>query len=81
MHPFLIKSAPTEETFDFFTYQGKPVTITYRGQDLTITAGTRFGISPAKGNFAKLIMANNKHRVFTIDVQSAAKLAAGVAKD
>lgn len=84
MHSFLIESAPKgEEHYDFFTYRGKvPVAVNFRGQDYRVMNGMRFGVRPSSNKkFIRLIFPENKNRVFTIDLETAKKLAKGVGKD
>jgi hypothetical protein len=83
MYAFLIEAKPfSEDRYEFFTYQGKtPVEVTFRGNPVTLSKGTRFGVRPSSsGKFIRLIFPEQPTRVFTIDPATAAKLAKGVGR-
>jgi len=81
MYSFLIQARPKPEAaYQFFTYKGKrPVTVNFRGTDIKIENGTKFGVRPSSnGKFIRLIFPGDQNRVLTIDEATAKKLANGV---
>lgn len=81
MYSFLISAKPKPEVaYQFFTYRGKrAVTVNFRGQDIKISDGTKFGVRPSSnGKFIRLIFPGDQNRVLTIDLATARKLANGV---
>jgi hypothetical protein len=83
MYSFLVKAAPRpEEAYQFFTYRGKrPVVVNFRGRDISIGAGQRFGVRPsANGRHIRLVFPGDVNRVITLDLPTAQKLANGVGK-
>lgn len=89
MYSFLLQAADAviarprpEEAYKFFTYTGKkPVAVSFRGQEISIGKGDRFGVRPSRnGKFIRLIFPNEPTRVITIDQETANLLARGVGK-
>ncbi len=81
MYSFLIESLVKPETnYTFFTYSGKtPVTLTFRGNPVSITDGTRYGVRrSSNGKMIRLIFPNEPTKVYTIDLDTAKKLARGI---
>lgn len=81
MYSFLVESRVLpEQDYQFFEYQGaKPVAIQFRGKPLEITKGTRYGVRPStNGKSIRLIFPKEPTRVFTIDLETAQKLAKGI---
>lgn len=65
-----------EEHYDFFIYTGRPVVLNYRGKEQTITKGQKFGVrKSANGKQIRLVLDDALTRVFTIDLETANKLA------
>lgn len=83
MYAFLIEAKPKDEgAYDFFTFTGKdPVPVVFRGQEYTVEKGTRFGVRPSSNRkFIRMIFPENKNRVFTLDQETAKRLAKGVTR-
>lgn len=81
MYSFLLESRILpEKDYEFFNYSGKrPVTVVFRGKEIEIKPGTRFGVRPSSnGKHIRLIFPNDPTRVITIDPATAAKLAKGL---
>lgn len=86
MYSFLVTATPVtalikpESNYQFFTYQGKkPVTVHFRGKEISIGKGTKFGVRPsASGKDIRLIFPGDKTRVITISREQANQLAKGV---
>lgn len=86
MYSFLLSSVAVEarprpeEAYTFFTYKGaSPVGVTFRGKELAINRGDRFGVRPSRnGKFIRLVFPNDPTRVITVDQATANKLAKGV---
>lgn len=81
MYSFLIESRVLpEKDYQFFEYQGaKPVVIQFRGKPVEIAKGTRYGVRPStNGKSIRLIFPKEPTRVFTIDLETAQKLAKGI---
>jgi hypothetical protein len=81
MYGFLLKAAIKPATsYDWFTYRAnKPVTVVYRGQDIVVDKGQRFGVRPSSsGKLIRLVFPNSPTRVITIDLKTAKALAKGV---
>lgn len=81
MYSFLLESRVLpEQSYDFFIYQGNPVDVDFRGRIITIDKGTKFGVRPSSnGKQIRLIFPKDPTRVITIDMDTAKKLARGVA--
>jgi hypothetical protein len=89
MYSFLVaKTTPVEalikpeSNYDFFVYKGaRPVTLNFRGKDVDVKTGTRFGVRPsADGKNIRLIFPKEPTRVFTLTKDQARQLAKGVRK-
>jgi hypothetical protein len=80
MYSFLMESRILpEQSYDFFTYSGRPVTVDFRGREIKIEEGTQFGVRPSSnGKMIRLIFPKDPTRVITIDQETARKLARGV---
>lgn len=81
MYSFMLESRILpEKSYEFFTYNGaRPVTVNFRGNEITINKGTRFGVRPStNGKHIRLIFPKDPTRVMTIDLETAKKLARGV---
>lgn len=83
MYSYLVTAAPRPESaYQFFTYRGKrPVNVNFRGAEIPITNGMKFGVRPsANGKHIRLIFPGDANRVITLDLPTAQKLANGVGK-
>jgi len=83
MYAFLLTAAPKDEShYSFYTYRGKnPVTVTFRGHEYSVAKGTRFGVRPSSNQkLIRMIFPENKNRVFTLDLDTANRLANGVGR-
>ena len=81
MYSFLLKSAILpEQSYDFFTYGGsKPVVVNFRGNNIEIKNGTRFGVrKSSNGKHIRLIFPSDPTRVITLDADTAKQLARGI---
>ncbi len=69
-----------EEAYEFFTYNGaSAVAVSFRGRDIKINKGDRFGVRPSRnGKFVRLVFPNDPNRVITVDQATAERLAKGV---
>lgn len=83
MYSFLLNARIKPETdYDFFTYQGAPLTLEFRGNPVLIDKGQRFGVrKSSNGKLIRLILPNDPNRVITIDVPTAEKLAKGIKRE
>ncbi len=84
MYSFLIRSAiRPEEAYQWFTYRGKkPVGVSFRGKDVSIKDGMRFGVRPSSnGKFIRLVLPDEITKVITVDLNTAKQLAKGVGRD
>ena len=67
------------DDYDFFTYQGKPLTIDSRGKRAEIKKGQRFGVrKSSNGKEIRMVLDDNVNRVFTLDLETAKQLAKGI---
>lgn len=67
------------ESYQFYTYVGKPMQIPYRGIEVPLTKGQKFGVrKSANGKKIRLVMGDEVNRVFTIDLALAQKLAKNI---
>ncbi len=67
------------ESYQFYTYKGKPMQIPYRGIEVPLTKGQKFGVrKSANGKKIRLVMGDEVSRVFTIDLELAKKLAKNI---
>lgn len=90
MYSFLVKATPVsvealikpESHYEFFTYQGKkPVVLNFRGKDVEVAKGMKFGVRPsADGKNIRLIFKDDPNRVHTLTLDQAKQLAKGVQK-
>ena len=81
MYSFLIETRVLpEKDYQFFEYNGpKPVTLNFRGNLVEVARGTRFGVRPStNGKFIRLIFPKEPTKVYTIDLDTAKKLARGI---
>lgn len=85
MYSFLLQGAiearpRPEEAYTFFTFNGaRPVVVNFRGKDISIKNGQRFGVRPSRnGKHIRLIFPSDPTRVITIDESTANRLARGV---
>lgn len=78
--PHTVARILPETDYDWFTFKGaKPVTVSFRGKDIEIKKGTKFGVRPStNGKQIRLIFPEDKNRVLTIDLETAQRLAKGV---
>lgn len=68
-----------EDDYDFFTYQGKPLTIDSRGKHAEVKKGQRFGVrKSSNGKEIRMVLDDNVNRVFTLDLDTAKQLAKGI---
>lgn len=86
MYSFLINPAfitaviKPESAYQWFRYKGaRPVVLDFRGKEVLVTKGDRFGVRPsASGKDVRLIFKDDPTRVFTLTSEQAKKLAKGV---
>lgn len=81
MFSFLVSSAiKPAGNYQWFTYDGsKPVTVTFRGADVPIKKGQRFGVRPSVNKKdIRLVLENDINRVITITLDQAKALARNV---
>ena len=80
MYSFLLESRiKPESDYDWFTYQGAPLTLDFRGNPVLIDKGMRFGVRKSSdGKKIRLVLPKDANRVLTIDVATAEKLAKGI---
>lgn len=82
MYSFLAAVKP-DTAYDWFTYNGKePVVIQFRGVDVEVKKGARFGVRPsANKKNIRLVFPDQITRVFTITLNQAKALAKGIKKE
>jgi hypothetical protein len=83
MYSFLVEARVLpERDYQFFEYNGsRPVSVAFRGRQIDITKGMRFGVRPSSnGKLIRLIFPKDPTRVLTIDLDTATKLARGIKK-
>lgn len=85
MYSFLISkpvvaAIKPETSYEWFKYKGaRPVVLNFRGKDVPVEKGARFGVRPSStGKDIRLIFKDDPTRVFTLTKQQADKLAKGV---
>lgn len=80
MYSFLVAAIKPASAYEFFTYKGKkPVTVMFRGKEVKIGNGTRFGVRPSSnGKHIRLVFENDPNRVITLTSEQAKELARGV---
>lgn len=81
MYSFLIESRILPESnYEFFVYKGKkPVTVSFRGKEISVAPGTKFGVRPStNGKHIRMIFPSDPTRVITLDLETAKKLAKGL---
>lgn len=68
------------ENYQWFTYKkSKPVVVEFRGKQITISKGTKFGVRPsANGKDIRLIFPQDETRVITLTREQAEQLGKGV---
>lgn len=84
MYSFLIESVIKPETdYQFFTFRGKkPVTVNFRGHEIQVSKGMKFGVRPsANKKHIRMIFPDEPNRVITLDLKTAQDLANSVGKD
>lgn len=82
MYSYLVETRLLpENSYDFYTYVGnRPTTVNFRGKEILITEGMRFGVRPStNGKHIRLIFSQDPNRVITLDLETANKLARNVA--
>ncbi len=83
MYAFLIETRVLPQSaYDFFVYEGdRAVTVNFRGKEIKVTKGTKFGVRPStNGKFIRLVFPSDPNRVLTIDLDTAKKLSKHVGK-
>lgn len=68
-----------EGSYDFFTYRGPKIDLDYRGKSVPLSKGDRFGVrKSANGKSIRFVFENELTRVFTLDLDTAKKIAKGI---
>lgn len=86
MYAYLLNArVKPEADYQFYEYNGaKPVIVDFRGNPITISKGTRFGVRPSSnGKHIRLVFPNDPTRVITLDLDldTAQQLAKGVKRE
>jgi len=64
------------ENYDFFIYKGPTLQVPYRGIEVPLMKGQRFGVRKSRdGKKIRLVMDDEVNRVFTIPLELAQKIA------
>lgn len=74
----IVKAAPkSAEHYQYFVFKGKKaVDLPYRGIDIPLEPGQRFGVRKSRdGKQIRLIMDDDVNRVFTLPLSVAQKIA------
>lgn len=75
----IVSAIKPKSDYDFFVYQGKTINLPFRGKDVPLTKGQRFGVrKSASKKQIRLIMGDDLTRVFTLTLDDAKKIARGV---
>jgi hypothetical protein len=65
-----------EEHYQFFTYHGPTIKLPYRGIEVPLEKGQKFGVrKSADGKKIRLIFDDEVNRVFTLPLEVAQKIA------
>lgn len=78
MYSFLLEAAvKPDHEYQWFTYFGsRAVKLDYRGKEVVIEKGQRFGVRPSRsGKEIRLVLPNDNTRVITISINQARRLA------
>jgi hypothetical protein len=80
VYSFLVARIKPEESYEWFTYNGKkPVMLNFRGKPVTLERGQRFGVRPSTSERdIRLVFKGEPTRVFTLNLKQAKDLAKGV---
>ena len=83
MYSYLIKASSVPSNYSWFTYRGeKPANVDYRGCPVQIKSGMRFGVClSAKGNYMRLVLAEDPSKIMTVNEVTAELIADGVGRD
>jgi hypothetical protein len=84
MYSFLVLArVKPEDAYEWFTFRGKkPITLDFRGKQVAIQNGQRFGVRPSSNKkFIRLVLPDEITKVITITLAQAQALAKGVGKD
>ena len=83
MHGFLLQAAPkSEQAYEFFTYSGPKINLNFRGTEKAVQKGDRFGVRPSSsGRHIRLIFPGEATKVYTLDMETAKRLARGVSRE
>lgn len=79
MYSYLVARIKGEEEYDWFTYDGKTINIPYRGVEMPLTKGQRFGVRKSSNKRdIRLVFEGEINRVFTITLDLAKKIARNI---
>ena len=80
MYSFLTAAIKSVNHYHWYTYTGtKPVTVTYRGNPIVVSKGTRFGVRPsANKKDIRLVIGDDINRVITLTPDQAKSLSKGL---
>ncbi len=70
------------EHYDFFTYNGRTIELPYRGIEIPLAKGQRFGVRKSgDGKKIRLIFENQVNRVLTLDLKVAQEIARNIKRE
>jgi hypothetical protein len=79
MYSCLVARIKGEDEYDFFTYTGPMIMLPFRGIEIPLSKGEKFGVrKSSNGKSIRLILGDDLNRVFTIDLETAKKIARSV---
>ena len=79
MYSCLVARIKGEDEYDFFTYTGPMIMLPFRGIEIPLSKGEKFGVrKSSNGKSIRLILGDDLNHVFTIDLETAKKIARSV---
>lgn len=80
MYSTLLARVLPKADYDWFVYDGKkPVGLDFRGKEVIVDKGTRFGVRKStSGKNIRLVLGDDVNKVFTITLDVAKRLAQNI---
>lgn len=79
MYSFVAGTIKPASNYEWFTYDGSPMLVNYRGADVKIERGQKFGVRKSgNGKQIRLVLGDDINRVITLTLDQAKRLARNV---